>query len=438
MAASGVWERYFRIRKEASFNAATPGGGSDWNIGGNGGGSNGWFDLPVIKDSDGLQPKSTIIYPGTMAGTRAMNPALPVAGAYPTELGNLEFPYYPELCDRIWQAVFGGVARTETAGTAAQASTAFASLATLSSQPTGDEQLKFVIASSTAASNAAINILEDGTIVETITIGTNAGTVNGSYYSKGGWGAGGTITFTVAGTVTGGMVTVSGIASVSTVHSIASTTPTFVIEQGGRIEAGSGNSEFLSGCVIPTIVLSYDRSAPDSMLMMNATIQGLFGAAATKTTFGNEAAQFYLPFAAWTGAVTIDGGAWSEISSAQITIQPNTEVYAVSSGSQNPSGKVEGEVEVFGTFTLIPGADSRWTDYRASTVRNVEFEFLTPFYVNATTPYRLLLEMTQCTFSDYTRNRQSQAQGAELGFRAIYNTTDGGPAKVTSRCRLPV
>jgi hypothetical protein len=398
----------------------------------------GWFDLPVIKDNDGLQPKSTIIYPMTQAGSRAMNPALPVAGAYPTELGNLEMPFYPEMCDRLLQSIFGGVARVETAGTAAQASTAYASLATLSAQPTGDEQFKFVIASSTASSSAVITILEGGVAVETINIGTSVASVNGSYYSKGGWGAGGTITFSVAGTVTGGMVTVSGITYVTVTHSVATTTPSLVVEQGGRIEAGSGNSEFLSGVVTPTIVLSYDRSAPDSMLMLNATVQGLYGAATTKTTFGNEAATFYQPFAAWTGNVTADGSAWAEVVSAQITIAPNTEVYAVSSGSQNPTGKVEGEIEVFGTMTIIPSASTRWADYRASTVRNVELEFLTPFFVNGSTPYRLLLEMTQCTFSDYTRNRQNQAQGAELGFRAIYNSTDGGPAKVTTRCRLPV
>ena len=436
MAAYGVWQRYFRIRKEASFNAASPGSRSDWNHGA-GGAATGWFDLPVIKDSDGLQPKSTIIYPGTMAGTRAMNPALPVAGAYPTELGNLEMPYYPEMCDRLLQAVFGGVARTETAGSAALASTAYGSLATLTAQPTGDEQLKFVIASSTAASAAIISIIEGSTTVETITIGTSVATVDGAYYSKGGWGAGGTITFSIAGTVSSGMVVVSGIKSVSTVHSVATTTPTFVIEQGGRKESDA-NSEFLSGVVIPTIVLSYDRSAPDSMLMLNATAQGIYGTATTPTTYGNEAAKFYQPFAAWTGNASVDGSAWAEVVSAQITIQPNTQLYAVSSGSQNPSAKVEGEMEVFGTMTIIPAASTRWTDYRASTVRNVELEFLTPFFVNGATPYRLFLEMTQCTFSDYTRNRQNQAQGAELGFRAIYNTTDGGPAKVTSVCRLPL
>lgn len=438
MAVSSVWSRFFRYRSESSWNAATPAGGADWALGGIGGGANGWFELPVIKDSDGLQPKSTIIYPSTMAGSRAMNAALPVAGAYPSELGSLEFAYYPELCDRIFRAVFGTVARTETAGTAAQASTAFASLATLSAQPTGNEQLKFVIASSSASSSAAINILEGGVVKETITIGTSASSVDGSYYSKGGYGAGGTVTLTIAGTVTSGNVTVSGIGYVTNVHTVGNSTPSLVFEQGGRPEAGSGNSEYFPGCVVPTLVLSYDRSAPDNMVMLNATIQGLNPTATTAGTFANHAAKFYRPFAGWTAAATIDGVAWSEIAAMSLTIQPNTGLYAVSSGGQNPSGKLEGEVEVFGTITLLPGADTRWSDYRNSTVRNVEIEFLTPFYVTGTTPYRLLLEMTQTTFSDYTRNRQQNlAQGAELAFRTIYDSTDG-PVKATSRCRLPV
>lgn len=435
MSVSSVWSRFFRYRSEASWNAATPGGGVDWAIAG---GANGWFELPVIKDSDGLQPKSTIIYPSTMSGQRAMNAALPIAGAYPSELGSLEFGFYPELCDRIMRAVFGTVSRTETPGTAALVSTAFASLATLDTQPTGDEQLKFVVASSTAASSAAINILEAGAIVETITIGTNAGSVDGTYYSKGGYKAGGTVTLSVAGTVTSGMVTVSGIKYVSNVFTVGNSTPSLVFEQGGRIEAGSGNSEYFPGCVVPTLVLSYDRSAPDNMLMCNATIQGLNPTATTAGTFANHAAKFYQPFAGWTAAATIDGAAWSEIAAMSLTIQPGTGLYAVSSGAQNPSGKLEGEVEVFGTITLLPGADTRWTDYRASTVRNVEVEFLTPFYVNGTTPYQLKLEMTQTTFSDYTRNRQQNlAQGAELAFRTIFDSTDG-PVKATTRCRLPV
>lgn len=436
MSVAALWPRFFRYRSEASWNAATPGGGVDWALGA--GGANGWFELPVIKDSDGLQPKSTIIYPTTQSGQRAMNAALPIAGAYPTELGNLEFGFYPELCDRILRAVFGTVNRTNSNGTAALASTAFAGLATLDAQPTGNEQLKFVIASSSASSSAAINIIENGVTVETITIGTSASAVDGAYYSKGGYGAGGTVTLSIAGTVTDGLVVVSGIKYVTNVFTVGNSTPSLVFEQGGRNEAGSGNSEYFPGCVIPTLVVSYDRSAPDNMVMLNATIQGLNPTAATAGSFANHAAKFYRPFAGWTAAATIGGSAWGEIAAMQMTIQPNTSLYATSSGTQQPTGKLEGEVEVFGTFTLIPDADTRWTDYRNSTVRNVEITFQTPFFVNGSTPYKLLLELTQTTFSDYTRNRQqTNAQGAEVGFRTIYDSSDG-PIKATTVCRLPV
>lgn len=436
MSAQPLFQEFVKYRSEASFNAATPAGGAAWNVAAaQGGGTNGWFELPVNKENDGLQPKSTIIYPMTKAGTRAMNAALPVAGAYPSELGNLEFGFYPELTDRIFRAVFGGISRTETAGDAAQASTAFASLATLTTQPTGSEQFKFVIASSTAASSAAINILVGAVVQETITIGTNAATVDGTYYSKGAYAA--PVTFTVAGTVTDGMVTVSGMKYSTNMHTIGNTTPSLVIEQGGRTEAGSGNSEFFPGCIVPTLVLSYDRSAPDNMLMCNATIHGLYGTPATASTFNNDAAKYYRPFAGWTGAVTIGGAANAEVAAMQITIQPNTSLYAVSSGAQNPSGKVEGEIEVFGTITLLPGDNTRWNSYRNSTVENWEIDFLTPFYVHGTTPYRLLLEMTQTTFQDYSRNRQGVIQGVELAFRTIYDGSDG-PIKATTRCRLPV
>src|SRR3990172_13002509 len=126
---------YVRYRFEASYGAAAPQTASNWNIGGNGGGVNGWFELPVIKTAE-AQPKSPLIYPMTKSGGRHMNVALPVAGSNPPEqIGSYEFPIYPVLIDRIWQAIFGAVSRVETAGVAAQASTAFSSLAALTTPP---------------------------------------------------------------------------------------------------------------------------------------------------------------------------------------------------------------------------------------------------------------------------------------------------------------
>lgn len=430
MTVSATWERYWRIRTESSFNAASPEGGAGWNIGGNGGGANGWVDLPVTKESDGLQPKSTIIFPSTASGTRAMNAALPVAGAYPTELGSLEMAVYPELIDRLLRLKFGTVGRVETAGTAAQASTAFASLATLTAQPDGTEQLKFVIASSTAASAAAINIIQSGVTQETITIGTNAGTVNGTYYSKGAYnGSTNAITFTVSGTVTGGMVTVSGVDKVTNTFTVGNTHPTGVIEQGGRPESGS-SSEYLTGIVVPTLGLAYDRSAPDSLLVANATLQGIFGGEATAGTYANDAAKYYRPLAGWTASLTLGGSNWAEVVAVNATIQSNNELYAVSSGAQNASGYIPGEFEVFGTMTILPDDESRWDDYRAQTIRDVELTFTSPYYIVDTTPYTFKLEFTQFALEDYTRNRQGMAQGAEIAFRTIYDATDG-PVKAT-------
>lgn len=435
---SATFEQFWRIRSEASFDAASPEGGAEWNIGGNGGGANGWMDLPVQRESDGLQPKTTVIYPQTASGTRAMNAALPIAGADVLELGNLEFAVYPELVDRILRAVFGDVSRTPTAGTAAKASTAFASLADLDTQPDGTEQLKFTIASSTAASAAAINIIQDGSTVETITIGTSASTVDGDYYSKGGYdGSTNAITFSVDGTVTSGMVTVSGVDYSTNVFTAGTSNPTLVIEQGGRPEAGAGNSEFFPGIVIPTLVLNYDRSAPDNLLMANATIHGVRPDTAIAGTYANDAASYYKPIAGWTGAITFGGVSNLEIVSASITIQPNNALYAVSSGNQQPSGAQEGEFEVFGTMTVLPADNTRWTDYRAQTVRDVELTFTTPHYVVDTTGYQIKLEMTQMSLEDYTRNRQAPNLGAELAFRNIYDDNDG-PGKLTTVCRMPV
>lgn len=435
-----TFSRFWRIRSEASFNAASPEGGAEWNIGGNGGGANGWLDLPVTRESDGLQPKSTIIYPSTASGSRAMNAALPIAGAYPVELGTLEFAVYPELIDRIFRQVFGSVARTPTAGAAAKSSVAFASLATLDTQPNGTEQLKFTIASSTAASSAVINIIQSATTQETITIGTSASSVDGDYYSKGGYdGSANAITFTVSGTVTSGMVVVSGVDKNSNVFTAGSTNPSLIIQQGARPEAdlGSSYAEYFPGVVIPTLQLAYDRSAPDNLLMATATIMGLNPTTATAGTYANDAATYYRPFAGWTGALTLDGASWSEVVAANITIQPNNELYAVSSGTQQASGQIPGYFEVFGTLTILPADETQWAAYRAQTVQNVELTFTTPHYIVDTTGYSLLLEFTQFTIEDYTRNAQSMAQGAELAFRTVYHSSDG-PCKATVVSRMPV
>jgi hypothetical protein len=439
MTAQATFKQFWRVRSESAFDAASPAGGAEWNIGGNGGGANGWMDLPVVRESDGLQPKTAVIYPSTASGSRAMNAALPLAGADLLELGNLEFAIYPELGDRILRAVMGGVSRAETAGVAAKSSVAFASLATLDTQPDGTEQLKFTIASSTAASAAKINIIQSAATLETIDIGTSGATVDGDYYSKGGYdGSTNAITFTIEGTVTAGMVVVAGVNFSTNTFTAGATNPTLVIEQGGRPEAGATNSEYFPGVVVPTLVLNYDRSAPDNLLMANATMHGVRPDTATAGTYQDDAATYYRPIAGWNGALTIGAVATTEMVAASITLQNNNQLYAVSSGNQQPTGQVEGELETFGELTALPGDDTLWIAYRNQTVYDVEITFTTPFFVVDTTGYQVKFEFTQLTFGDYTRNQQGSALGATIPFRAIYNSTDSGPCKITTICRMPV
>src|SRR3990172_4963334 len=152
-----LWEQFFRVQIESAFGAG--GGSANWNIGGNGGGATGWRDVPVIPGSVRINPIETAIFAQYAAGKRPINQQAPIAGGVSVE-GSFEMPVYPELIYPFLRAVMGGVSNVETAGSAAQASTAFGSLATLTTQPNGTEVLKFVIASSTAASGASINIIQ--------------------------------------------------------------------------------------------------------------------------------------------------------------------------------------------------------------------------------------------------------------------------------------
>ncbi len=92
----------------------------------------------------------------------------------------------------------------------------------------------------------------------------------------------------------------------------------------------------------------------------------------------------------------------------------------------------------FGTITVKPTDTTRWDDYLAATKRKFELEFLTDFFVNAATPYRVKFTVNSLYPEDYTRNQQGAAQGAEIPVRAIFNTTDGGAVQIDTRGRLPV
>jgi hypothetical protein len=442
MTVLGHWRQYLRCRQEASFNAATPQTAKEWNHGL--GAAIGWIDLVDQLDGAGLAPVTNLIFPSGKSGQRFVNNASPIAGAQTVQLGQLTMPVYPELIDRFLRATFGSVTRTPTAGVAAQASTAFASLATLTTQPSTLEQLKFVIVSSTASSAAVINIIQNAVTVETITIGTSVASVDGTYYSKGGYdGSVNAITFTIGGTVTSGMVTVSGITKVASNHVFnTSGAPSLVIEQAASIQEGSTNSEFFPGCKVPTLSFAYDRRAVDNILLATATINGLLPTVATSTGFGGDfiagSDAAYRPFAGWTGAMQIDDVADVEIISANLNINSNDEHYSTSSGLQAPTGAIEGLAEFFGTITIIPTATSRWDDYQAATGRKMELEFTTPHYITGTTGYQFKITCNSIYIESYTRAKEGAAQSAELTVRGVYNSTDAGPCQVDTISRLPV
>lgn len=441
MAVIGQWKQFIRVRQEASFNAANPQTAQDWNVKA---GATGWIDAVDQLDGAGLGPQYPLIFPSGKAGSPFENNMAPVAGALESALGSLTFAVYPELIDRWLRAAMGSVTRTPTAGTAAQASTAFASLASLTTQPSTKEQLKFVIASSTAASGAAINVIQNAVTVETIEIPDSASSVDGDYYTKGAYdGSTNAITFSVDGTVTSGMVTVSGIKLVTAIHKFStSDAPSLVIEQAGRVEVGAGNSEFFPGCKIPTLNFAYQRTDVRALLLATAGVSGLIPTVATSTTYGDDAAAGskagYLPLAAWTGQVLVDDVAYSDVIAANLNLNSNDEHYSASSGNQSPTGALMGLRAFFGTLTVIPSGTTRWDDYKAATPRKIELRFLTPHYINATTPYKFSIIANSAYLETYTRNVQGVAQGAELAIRGVKNSTDGGPCQIETVSRLPV
>jgi len=322
MATQPQWLNYWRVRRESAFNSSIV-NSPDWNVSTD---SLGWHNLPPM-DSDGLNAEQAVIFPSGQSGQRSLYNAIPVAGAYESALGTLEMPVYPELIDPFLYNIFGQVTRTPTAGAAALSSTAFASVATLDTQPDGTEMLKFTISSSTAASSAVINIIQDSATVESISIPDSASSVDGDYYSKGGYdGSTNAITFTVSGTVTGGNVVIAGVDYVTNVFTPVTTNviPTLQIEQGGRPEAGSGNSEFFNGVVVSTSTLSYDRLVTDGLLAWSGNLMGRFpGSGATAGTYNDDAADYYRPIAGWTGTVSIggDSGECDRVVSATINIE---------------------------------------------------------------------------------------------------------------------
>lgn len=426
---------FYRVQVESSYGAG--GGTADWHIGGNGGGSTGWRDMPVITDTTPIPAVETQIFSTYQAGKRPMNQQAPVPGAYSVE-HSFEMPVFLEAIDPWLRACLGSVARAETAGAAALSSTAFASVATLDTQPDGTEVLKFVISSSTAASSAAINIIQNAATQETITIGTSASSVDGTYYSKGAYdGSVNAITFSVDGTVTSGLVVVSGVDYVTNTHTLGTTNPSLKLEEAGLPRSAS-NSMFYTGVVVPTLDFNFDRTALDGLLMATAAIQGQFPAAASAGTWANEAAGYWHPLGSWTASLLRDSSAWDMVQAASFTIGGNTQLFPVATGSQDPSGKVSGPSEMTGTITIVDEDASQWNDYVGQTVRDTHLVFTSPNNIVDSTKWTLTFEWTELYIESYTPNVINGVMyGAELAFRTTEEATDG-IVKVTNVCRMPV
>lgn len=428
------WKQFYRIQIESSFGAG--GGTADWNIGGNGGGATGWRDIPVIPGSVNINPKEAQIKPTYAAGKRAMNQQAPVPGAYSVD-GSFEMPVYPELIDPFLEAVLGSDSRTPTAGAAALASTLFASVATLDTQPDGTEQLKFVIASSTASSSATIDIIQNAVTVETITIGTSASSVDGDYYSKGAYdGSVNAITFTVGGTVTSGTVVISGIDSNSNVFTLGNTNPSLKVEEAGQPRSAS-NSGYYTGVVIPTLQFNFDRTALDGLLMSTATLEAQFVADAAAGTYGNDPKLYYHPLGGWTASITKDGSAVEKLQSADFTIAGNSHLFPVASGAQNPSGATYGAAEVTGTLNIIPEDATEWNEYVGQTVQDVHLLFTSPNNIVDSTKWTILFEFSELYIEDYQENVVNDMFGAALQFHTTDDASDG-IVKATIVSRMPV
>lgn len=433
-APKWLWEQFFRAQFESSFGAG--GGTADWNIGGNGGGATGWRDLPVVPDSVRMTPTEAQIFLALAAGKRAMNQQPPVPGAYDTT-GSFECPVIPELIYPIFRSVMGGVANVETAGSAALASTAFASVATLDTQPDGTEVLKFVIASSTASSAATIDIIQSAVTVETITIGTSASSVDGDYYSKGAYdGSVNAITFTIGGTVTGGFVVISGVDLVTNTFTMANTNPSMKLEEAGQPKSAS-NSGFYTGAAFKDFELSFDRTASDGLLMLTTNLASKFFAAATAGTWANDAALFYHPVGGWTVSLTKGGAAFDKVVNLSLLIDGGTELFVVASGDQDAAGLSYGSQQVTGSFTVLPEDATEWNSFVGQTEDDFHIVVTSPNNIVDSTPWTITIELTKTHTETYVENVQNNAFGADMAIRTVADASDD-IAKITMVSRMPV
>ncbi len=429
-----LWKQFFRAQFEATFAGVV--GTAEWNIGGNGGGVNGFRDLAVVPNSVRINPTETAIFLENAAGLRELNQQAPVPGQHETT-GSFEMPFVPELIYPIFRSVMGGVAIVETAGSAALASTAFASVATLDTQSDGTEVLKFVIASSTAAAAATIDIIQSAVTVETINIGTNASSVDGDYYSKGAYdGTTNAITFTIAGTVTAGFVVISGVDFVTSTITMADTVPSMKLEEAGQPKSASNNG-FYTGATFKDFEITFDKTALDGLIMMTTNFSSKFFAAATANTYANDVATFYHPFAGWNVTLTKGGSAFDKVQTMTMTVDGGTELFRVASGDQDSAGQSFGPQQVMPVFTILPEDATEWNDFVGQTVGDYHVIFTSPNDIVDSTKWTTTFEFTKAFIETYVENTADTNFGAEMAMRTINDASDG-IVKITHVSRMPV
>lgn len=429
-----LWKQFFIAQFEATYAGVV--GTADWNIGGNGGGANGFRDLAVVPNSVRINPIETQVFLENAAGKRALNQQAPVPGGYAID-GAFEMPFVPELIYPIFRAVMGGVANVETAGSAALASTVFASVATLDTQPDGTELLKFVIASSTAAAAATIDIIQSAVTVETINIGTNASSVDGDYYSKGAYdGSTNAITFTIGGTVTAGTVVISGVDLVTNTFTMANTVPSMKLEEAGQPKSAS-NSSFYTGAAFKDFELTFDKTALDGLIMVTSNFASKFPTSATATTYSNDVATFYHPFAGWNVTLTKGGAAFDKLQQLTLNVDGGTELFMVASGDQDPAGIMFGPQQVTPTFTILPEDATEWDAFVGQTVADFHIVLTSPNDIVDSTKWTTTFEFTKTYIETYAENSVDTQFGAEMAMRTIEDSSDG-IIKITHVSRMPV
>ena len=429
-----LWNQFFKAQFESTFGGAV--GTADWNIGGNGGGAIGFRDLAVVPNSVRINPVETQIFLENAAGLRELNQQAPVPGQRETT-GSFEMPFVPELIYPIFRAVMGGVAIVETAGAAALASTAFASVATLDTQPDGTELLKFVIASSTAASAAVINIIQSAATVEIITIGSNGSTVDGDYYSKGAYdGSSNAITFTIEGTVTSGTVVISGVDLVTSTLTMANTVSSMKLEEAGQPKSAA-NSGFYAGTAFKDFEITFDKTALDGLIMLTTNFSSKFYASATANTYANDVATFYHPFAGWNVTLTKAGAAFDKLQQMTLATDGGTELFRVASGDQDPAGMSFGPQQVTATFAVLNQDATEWDEFVGQTEVDYHIIFTSPNDIVDSTKWTTTFELTKSYIETFAEGTSDTNFSAEMGLRTINDSSDG-ILKITHVSRMPV